>query len=504
MTQTTAQKEDPELVAAIDLGSNSFHMIVCSLYKEQIKTLDSLREVIRLASGLNANNILNDETQQRAFACLERFGQRLQNFPESNVRIVGTSTLRSAKNVKQFLYKAEQAIGFPIHIISGIEEARLIYQGVAHSLQSNVNRRLVIDIGGGSAEYIIGTHAKLIEKASLCMGCVTVSQHFFPDGAISPQQFKKAEIFVSQQFNAYKNLFTRHQWDETIGASGSIKAILGVLLAMQWSQGNITFDALKKLKKYTLGYKNVAELRLPNLNQERLPVFMGGLAILYATFKILNINNMSVSNGALREGLIYDYLGCMLNCDVRLDTTQRLAQRYHADTQQAKLIKATIDTILKQTRSFLGTQHFRAMRQHLNWAAELHEIGRSIAHHQYHQHSAYIIKYGDLAGFSQQDQTLLSTLVLAHRRKIPLKKINELPSPWSHLAIYMAIILRLAVLLQRSRNNSAIPAFNISLEKNSVNIQFPQNWLDNAPLTQADLELEKAYLEKAKFSLQTS
>lgn len=503
MTQTTEQEEAPELVAAVDLGSNSFHMIVCSVHKGQLKTLDRLREMVRLASGLNDKKILDEPTQQRALACLERFGQRIQNFPEGNVRIVGTNTLRTAKNSRQFLQKAERAIGYPIHIISGIEEARLIYQGVAHSLQSNANRRLVMDIGGGSTEYIIGTNSDPAQKESLRMGCVTVSNQFFTDGAISSRRFKQAQIFVNQQLNTYRNLFNHNRWDEAIGASGSIRSIRKVLLATEWSKGGITHAGLEKLKQHVLNCKHVSELDLPELDQERLPVFMGGLVILYTTFKTLDIDKMSVSDGALREGLIYDYLGRMFNNDVRSDTAQLLAEHYHTDTQQTERIQATIATILKQVSPFLGAQS-RIMHQYLNWAAELHEIGRNIAHSQYHKHGAYIIKHGDLAGFSQQDQNLLSTLVQAHRRKIPLKTIKQLPPPWNKLAIYMVIILRIAVILQRNRSNSDIPEFTITLAPKTIDIEFPEHWLDNAPLTQADLKLEEAYLAKAKFSLHTS
>ncbi|GFO72584.1 exopolyphosphatase/guanosine-5'-triphosphate,3'-diphosphate pyrophosphatase [Bathymodiolus japonicus methanotrophic gill symbiont] len=503
MTPTTEQEQAPELVAAVDLGSNSFHMIVCSVHKGQLKTLDRLREMVRLASGLNDKKILDEPTQQRALACLERFGQRIQNFSESNVRIVGTNTLRTAKNSKQFLQKAERAIGYPIHIISGIEEARLIYQGVAHSLQSNANRRLVMDIGGGSTEYIIGTNSDPAQKESLRMGCVTVSNQFFTDGAISSRRFKQAQIFVNQQLNTYRNLFNHNRWDEAIGASGSIRAIRKVLLATEWSKGGITLDGLEKLKEHALNCKHVSELDLPELDQERLPVFMGGLVILYTTFKTLDIDKMSVSDGALREGLIYDYLGRMFNHDVRSDTVQLLAEHYHTDRPQTERIKTTIEAILQQVGPFLGAQS-RIMHQYLNWAAELHEISRNIAHSQYHKHGAYIIKHGDLAGFSQQDQNLLATLVLSHRRKIPLKTIKHLPPTWNKLAIYMVIILRIAVILQRNRSHSDIPEFTITLTPKTIDIEFPEHWLDNAPLTQADLKLEEAYLAKAKFSLHTS
>lgn len=503
MTTTSEQQLTPELVAAVDLGSNSFHMIVCSINNGQLKTIDRLKEMVRLASGLNHKNVLDQATQQRALACLERFGQRIQSFPQNNVRIVGTNTLRTAKNARQFLQKAERAIGHPIHIISGIEEARLIYQGVAHSLQSNANRRLVMDIGGGSTEYIIGTNSQPAQKESLRMGCVTVSNRFFADGEISPQRFQKAIIYVNQQLRSYKNLFNHKNWDEAIGASGSIRAIRKVLLATEWSPGGITPEGLEKLKKHILNCKHVSEIDLPELDVERLPVFIGGVAILYATFKTLNIEAMSVSDGALREGLIYDYLGAMFNNDVRSETVKRLTEHYHTDTLQSGRIKATVEEMLTQLKPYLGAQS-KVMAQYLSWAADLHEIGRNIAHSQYHKHGAYIIKHGDLSGFSQQNQNLLSTLVLAHRRKIPTKKIKKLPPPWNKSAIYMVIILRLAVLLLRNRSHTAQPAFKISLADDEVTLKFPDGWLEDAPLTHADLSLEAEYLAKAKFTLYIS
>ncbi|NOR80342.1 MAG: exopolyphosphatase [Methyloprofundus sp.] len=503
MTNITEQEQPPELVAAVDLGSNSFHMIVCSINKGQLKTIDRLKEMVRLASGLSAKNVLDEPTQQRALACLERFGQRIQNFPQNNVRIVGTNTLRTAKNAEQFLLKAEKAIGYPIHIISGIEEARLIYQGVAHSLQSNANRRLVMDIGGGSTEYIIGTNSQPSQKESLRMGCVTVSNRFFAEGKISPQRFQKATIYVNQQLRSYKNLFNHKNWEEAIGASGSIRAIRKVLLATEWSPGGITPEGLEKLKKHVLNCNHTSEIDLPELDPERLPVFIGGLVILYATFKTLNITTMSVSDGALREGLIYDYLGAMFNHDVRSETVKLLSEHYHTDNLQSERIQKTVGDILAQLQPFLGAQS-KVMAQYLSWAADIHEIGRNIAHSQYHKHGAYIIKHGDLAGFSQQNQNLLSILVLAHRRKIPQKEIKKLPPPWNKSAIYMVIILRLAVLLLRNRSHSTLPEFKISLKKGEVILQFPEGWLENAPLTQADLAQEADYLVKANFNLQIS
>ena len=306
------QKKPPEIVAAVDLGSNSFHMIVCSLKDGKLQTIDRLKEMVRLASGLDKRNILNSSTQTRALACLERFGQRIRNLPSDSVRIVGTNTLRTAKNADQFLLKAEKALNHPIHIISGIEEARLIYLGVAYSLGSNAGLRLVMDIGGGSTEYIIGTGNTPKDKESLNMGCVSVSNAFFKGGQLSKNAFTEAILFAEQQLEPFEQKFQRNNWDEAIGSSGSLRAIDKVLKAKNWSNNGITMAGLEQLLAYLGQCRHVNELQLPDLDPERLPVFPGGVAIAYATFKSLGIEQMTVSDGALREGLIQDLLGADL------------------------------------------------------------------------------------------------------------------------------------------------------------------------------------------------
>jgi exopolyphosphatase/guanosine-5'-triphosphate,3'-diphosphate pyrophosphatase len=498
LTNTTEQAS--ELIAAIDLGSNSFHIIICSVTDGQLQIIDRIKEMVRLASGLNKKNILDEVTQERALACLKRFGQRIQGFPESSVHIVGTNTLRTAKNAAHFLQNAEKALGYPIHIISGIEEARLIYQGVAHSLQSNAQRRLVMDIGGGSTEYIIGTNTSIAKKISLRMGCVTISHQFFADGRINQQKLQAALLFIKQRLRGDKKQFTNKHWDEAIGASGSIRAIRKVLVTQNWTSGDISLKGLERLKKHILNCSHLSELKLDGLNPDRLPVFMGGFVILYTTFTSLDIKTMSISDGALREGLIYDHLGRISDLDIRSKTVANVAQHYNTDTNQSELIQHTINNLFKQVKPFLGAQS-KVMLQQLLWAAELHEIGRNIAHSHYHKHGAYIIKYGDLSGFSQQNQNLLSILVLSHRRKIPVKKIAELPEPWNKLTFYMIIIFRLAVLLHRNRNYSALPEFKIRLTKKHMQLIFPENWLKEAPLTHADLQQEQLYLAKANFTL---
>ena len=435
--------QPPEIVAAVDLGSNSFHMIVCSLKDGKLQTIDRLKDMVRLASGLNADNILDENTQQRALACLERFGQRIRDFPPGSVRIVGTNTLRTAKNAGQFLIKAEQALCHPIHIISGIEEARLIYLGVAYSLSSNASLRLVMDIGGGSTEYIIGAGDTPKEKESLNMGCVSVSNLFFPDGRLSEYAFNRASLFAEQKLEPFQRKFQRRNWDEAIGASGSLRSIAKVLQAKGWSNNGITREGLEKLVVHLKQCHHINDLNLPDLDTERLPVFAGGVAIVYATFKSLSIEQMTVSDGALREGLIQDLLGRLYHHDMRSATVQSMADRFRTDKKHAARIKQTIQIVLSQLSADYSWANDENCAQFIDWAADLHEIGIDIAHSQYHKHSAYIIENGDLAGFSNQDQIVLASIIRAHRRKFSQTLFNELPSPWNTDAPNLTLVLRL-------------------------------------------------------------
>ncbi len=497
-------KKPPRYVAAVDLGSNSFHMIVSSLIDGKLQTVDRLREMVRLAAGLDKKNVLDNDTQKRALACLERFGERIRDFPQDCVRVVGTSTLRNAKNAQQFLDKAEKALNHPIHVISGVEEARLIYQGVAHSVGSSAELRLVIDIGGGSTEYIIGKGDTAQTKESVTMGCVSVSNRFFEKGHISKSAFNKAILFVEQKLEPIQKKFNRKHWDLAIGSSGTLRAIDKVLQAKNWSKNGITLSGLENLVSHIKQCDHIKELNLPGLDPERLPVFPGGVAIAYATFKHLDIEQMSVSDGALREGLIQDLLGRIYDHDIRSATIKVLAERYHTDKQHAERVKQTINYMLEQLSKDCCLTNNPEVELFLDWAAEVHEIGRDIAHTQYHKHSAYIIKHGDLAGFTTQDQLVLATIILNHRRKFSQSSFEELPSPWHNLAPLLTIVLRLAVLLHRNRQESDLPGFRIAINKTKIGLRFPKDWLQQAPLTHADLIQETDYLKNAGFKLECS
>lgn len=493
----------PEIVAAVDLGSNSFHMIVCSLKQDKLQVIDRLKETVRLASGLTKEGLIDEATQQRAFACLEKFAQRIRHFPLGSVRIVGTNTLRMAKNSAQFIAKAEQILNHPIHVISGIEEARLIYLGVAYSLGSGNNQlRLIMDIGGGSTEYIIGLGNTPKEKESLNMGCVTTTQRFFKDGQLSKPAFCQAVLFAQQHLEPFQKKFNRKNWQQAIGASGSLRSISKVLQTKGWSNNGITKEGLEHLVNRIYQCNHISELNLPELDNERLPVFVGGVAIVYATFKSLGITQMTVADGALREGLIQDLLGRLDNHDIRFNSVEFLTKRYHSDIKQTERVKQTLATMLQQLEKKHTWANDETAVQFLNWAVDLHEIGMDIAHSQYHKHSAYLIENSDLAGFSRQDQVLLATIIRTHRRKIPVGLFNELPSPWHKQSVYLTLILRLAILLHRSRDEKQLPSFKINMDKNKISLKFPKQWLEQLPLTQADLLQEADYLKTIGYKLE--
>jgi exopolyphosphatase/guanosine-5'-triphosphate,3'-diphosphate pyrophosphatase len=359
-----------------------------------------------------------------------------------------------------------------------------------------------MDIGGGSTEYIIGSGDNPHDKESLPMGCVTTSSLFFQNGKLSKAAFNQAVLFAQRRLEPFQQKFQRQNWDEAIGASGSLKAIDKVLQAKNWSNNGITREGLEQLVQYLSTCSDIKDLNLPDLDLERLPVFVGGVAIVYATFKSLGITQMTVSDGALREGLIHDLLGRIYNHDIRSATVRSIAERYHVDIPHALRVKNALDYLLNSVpENYFQIDHEYA-KQFLHWAAELHELGRDIAHSQYHKHSAYVIENGDFAGFSRQDQIVLAAIVKAHRRKFALKIFADLPFPWQDDAPKLALLLRLAVLLHRNRQDYEVPQFQFSFEKSKIKLGFPKGWLETAPLTHADLLHEVEQLKAAGLKLE--
>lgn len=476
-------------------------MIVAHFVDGRLQIIDRIKEMVRLASGLNENHELSDESMQRALACLQRFGQRVREIPKVNMRAVGTNTLRQARNGELFLSLADAALGHPIEIIAGQEEARLIYQGVAHTNFDQTNKRLVIDIGGGSTELIIGSGYDIFSMDSLYMGCVNIGQHFFGDGKIKPKKMSKAVLYVRQELESIESAYKKIGWDITLGSSGTITAISNVVQAQGWCETGITASALSKLMDELLIIGDCASINFEGLSEHRKPVFASGVAVLFGIFESLNLDNISVSECALREGLLYDLIGRMHDQDIRDKTIMDFSQRYSVDNEQAHRVKETAENFFRQVCQDWNL-HEKTDLKTLQWGALIHEIGLSIAHAQYHRHGDYLTTYSDLAGFSRQEQSKLAKLVRSHRRKFPLEEFQTIPSGATRQNIIrLSILLRLAVVLHRSRSNRLLPNILVHAKKDEINLCFPPEWLYKHPLTLADLKTEQNYLKTANIRL---
>ena len=469
-----------ETLAAVDLGSNSFHLQIGRVVDDQIYLLDGLREQVRLGAGLTRDKRIDRATQVRALDALRRFSDRLRGFPSEAVRVVGTNTLRVAKNSRQFLAEAKEALGFPIEVIAGREEARLIYLGVAHSLPLSSEKRLVMDIGGGSTEFIIGVGVEPALMDSLYMGCVSYSLRYFADGRIEKSAFKQAELAARNELQTIVKQYTRHGWAEAVGSSGTARSIAGILEANGWSEHGITASGLDKLKIAFLKAGELERLALPGLREDRTAILPGGLAIMCAAFTELGIDHLSVSDAALRQGVLYDLLGRVQKHDMREVTVRQFMRRYHVDTAQAERVAGLAATLYRHLH---GAEADPRAQQTLAWTAALHEIGITIAHNGYHKHSAYVIANADMPGFSRMEQSQLARLALAHRGKLSkLQDLSPVPGDWE-----LVFCLRLATLFCRSRTDLDLPRLECELTESGFRLLLPADSMEDRPLSAAAL-----------------
>ncbi|MBK1679094.1 exopolyphosphatase [Rhodocyclus tenuis] len=483
-----------ELIAAVDLGSNSFRLQVGRVVDDQIYPLDSLKEPVRLASGLTADKRLDAASRERALLALRRFGERLRGFQPDAVRAVATNTLRVAKDAPDFLPAAEQALGFPIEIIGGREEARLIYLGAAHSLPAVDYKRLVIDIGGGSTECIIGRQVEPLLLESLYMGCVSFTLRFFPGGVIDKKRFRDAELAAAREIQSIAAAYRRFGWREAVGSSGTARALAEILELNGFNPGGvsgITREGLERLRGLLIRAGSAEALSLEGLRSDRQPVLPGGLAIMCAIFSELGIEHMTYADGALRLGVLYDLLGRFYRHDMRDATVEQFMSRYQVDTLQAERVERTALGLLGQLIDTTAPEHESDLR-FLRWAAQLHEIGISIAHTSYHKHGAYIITFADMPGFSKKDQARLALLVLGQRGK--LEKLGALPAQDS--AWQLVCCLRLAALLHRPRDDRELPDFVLKRTPVAFQLDLPADWLAANPLTAAALADEATTWER--------
>ena len=482
---------DEELLAAIDMGSNSFHLAIARVDHGEVKKVASMSEKVQLAAGLDENKNLTEAAQQRGLACLSRFVGRLGSVQPNRLRIVATNALRQAKNGHEFIQKAAEILPKHIEIIAGREEARLIYLGVSHTMV-NSGRRLVIDIGGGSTELIIGEEFEPIHTESLQMGCVAFTKAFFVDGEINQKSFDKAVVAARKELSGIANSYKEAGWDTVVGSSGTIKACRQITVNMGWSneKEELTRDGLDKLKEKLLKYKHVAEMEFDGLKEDRRAVLPAGIAILYAIFDVLELDKLVYSDGALREGVMYDLLGRFQHEDIRDRSVQALMGRYNADPKQAERVvnmaQHLFDGVADSLK--LTTEDSDLLRR----AAYLHEIGLAISHAGYHRHGAYLLQHSDIAGFSQIDQNHLSHLVAHHRRKLRSDARVDVMKVGGNKLVYLCLLLRLAVLLNHSRSDQMLPAIELTVGNAQ---QWQLSGSGNAtqwPLLVADLHDEQA------------
>ena len=446
----------PEQLAAVDLGSNSFHLVIGRVVDGHLDVVDRLREPVRLAAGLDDHKRLHRDSIERALACLRRFGQRLRGMPGHAVRAVGTNTLRSARNGEAFRREAERVLGHSIEVIAGREEARLIYLGVAHGLAGDGERRLVIDIGGGSTECIVGSGFTPVYRESLYMGCVSVSRRFFPEGRIDKHSMKRAVLAARVEFEPIERQYRDAGWGSAVGSSGTIRAIAAIARAAGWCEHGVDRGALRRLRRALVRARHVDAVRLRELRDDRRPVLPGGVAVLSAALDALDIEHLDVSEMALREGLLFDLIGRIRHEDVRGATVERRVERYRVDAAQGERVAATALALHGQVAAAWELEGEEAA-QILGWAARLHEAGLFVSHNQYHKHGAYLLANGDMSGFSRQAQSMLSSLVRGHRRKFPSPVFEQLTPGETRRARRLCVLLRLAVVLNRSRADDFLP-----------------------------------------------
>ncbi|AIW13242.1 exopolyphosphatase [Vibrio tubiashii] len=488
-------------VAAIDLGSNSFHMVVAKVIDQDLQLVSRHKQRVRLAAGLDAQKNLDNASIERGLECLAIFAERLQGFEQQNVRIAATHTLRQANNAHIFLQRAREVLPFPIEIIPGIEEARLIYLGVAHT-QPESDSKLVVDIGGGSTEMIIGSGFEPQLINSKQMGCVSYTKRYFANGKLSKKNFAKAILAAEQKMESLAYRYKKKGWDVAFGSSGTIKAIREVLVGLGYEDGLINAKRLNEVIDTLCEWETIDEIELSGLTPERKPVFAAGVAILCAIVKSLKVTEIHFSEGALREGLLFEMEDSFKRSDIRMRTTENLASKHLVDLEHAAKIKGQATEFLQQVHKDLGIKKSSELFDLLEWSALLHEVGLSISLQAFHRHSAYILRNTYMPGFNREQQRVLAMLVRFQRKALKLHEMEEFTLFKKKHIVGLIRILRLAILVNGQRNDEPLPELKLSIngDKWSLTSQ-DENWLEANKLLDADLTSEQEYWLAAGWEL---
>lgn len=490
-------------IAAIDLGSNSFHMIVARIVNGSIQILSRLKQKVQLAEGLDKNNVLSQEAIVRGVNCLALFAERLQGFKAENVNVVGTYTLRRAINKEEFLRQAKQVFPYPINIITGQTEAKTIYAGVSHT-QPEMGRKFVIDIGGGSTEMIIGDDFTPIVAESRHMGCVSFAKKFFPHGIISPENFYQAKQSAADKIEDLAFEYRTLGWQSVLGSSGTIKTVYQVIASNIDPYGIITQERLSRLTEKVLQVKHFDGLRLSGLNEDRADVFVPGLAILTAVFENFGIQQMRYSDGALREGVIYSLEKNFQVKNIRQRTAFALAEQFNVDLKQAKRVQETALLLFEKVTHWHNYKYRNEIKDILLWASQLHEVGLVINHKGLQKHSAYILQNMELPGFNKEQQRLLSILVRYQINQLKTAELYKFPRYCEQDILSLIRLFRLAIILNKSRQATE-PISQITLKFDRTltqwKLQFNDNYLANNPLIKNELILERKLLQEVGLEL---
>ncbi|TVQ36022.1 MAG: Ppx/GppA family phosphatase [Wenzhouxiangella sp.] len=490
-----------ELFAAVDLGSNSFHMIVARFDNGQLRVIDRIKDMVRLGGGLDQRGQLGPETRERALASLSRFGQRIAGIPDHQVRAVGTQTFRRLRNPAAFLVIAETALGCPIDIVSGREEARLVYLGVGQGMPAPNGRRLVIDIGGGSTELVAGASATEPAQAeSFAHGCVAVTRSAFPDGRLNIKRWQRASRVIAADLQGHAEIFKRFGWDQAVGSSGTIRAVASMLASLYPNhRPGVDRQLLPELRERILAAGHIDKIDIDGLSERRQPVIAGGVLVLEAVMNTLSIDHLQVSDFALREGLLHDLLGRLEDRDPRERTVLALCERYQVDTDQANRIDDWTRTAFDQVAEDwnLGPAH----ADMLHWISQLHEIGLTIAHENDHLHSGYILEHADMPGFGRQEQQFLACLARLQRQRIQPEELTRLPARLHDPARRLLALLRLGLAMGRARSDRITTDFGLQAHQDELQLALPPGWLQAHPLTRQDLEFEQQQLARLKLNL---
>ena len=489
---------DGSQLAAVDLGSNSFHLIIARIEHGEMRPVEVLAEKVQLGAGL-VKGRLTPEAIQPGLECLSRFAQALESIEPERIRVVGTNALRQAKNRREFTEPARRLLGCPVDVIYGREEARLVYLGVAHTLADDAQSRLVIDIGGGSTEFIIGERFEPQRLESLQMGCVSFSRAYFAGDEISAANFDSAYGRAATEVAHIRKQFRSKNWEECVGSSGTLNAIAAIMTENGWSDGEIHRKGLDKLRKRLLKFKRFDDITLNGLVDNRRNVIAAGVAITSALFDVLGIEQMRTSKGALREGVIYDLMGRLTHEDVRERSINALCQRYAVDSDTAAIVDRRAQILFDATRKSwsLTAQDWDL----LHWAAVSHEVGMAISHKHYNRHTAYLLRNSDMPGFSQQEQEQLALLATAHRGKLAESLFADIAGEDRDRLAKLVTIMRLAGVFKYVEQLEELPDFTISADTGSISLDLPEGWLEQHPLTAWELGQQVSQLDNIGIKL---